>query len=138
LARAAKKNARAGTETPKETKPKTTRKKKSPVKKQEPEKNSYREHQLELQNLRAEMELQKMKFEIESLKKSKSNVPVKPMESIKEQPIVEKEKEPVVSEVKEINNPEPIKNSVPIQEVHKPIRKNLANKGNIWDMIRNS
>ena len=69
-ARAAKKNARAGTEP---TKPKKERKKKSPVKKEAPaENNKYREHQLELQNLRSQMELQKMKFEIESLKKNKS------------------------------------------------------------------
>ena len=136
-ARAAKKNARAGNAPPKETKPKATRKKKSPVK-QEPEKNSYREHQLELASLRQEMENQKLKFEIESLKKSKRKSPVKPLQSIKEEPIVEQEKQPVVTEIEKVDEPKPIENSVPIQEVPKPIRKNLANKGNIWDMIRNS
>ena len=138
-ARAAKKLARSGGEPPKETKPKKERKKKSPVKKQEPVENSkYREHQLELQNLRSEMELQKMKFEIESLKKNKSKAPIIPMQTIKEEPIIQKEKKPVVLEVKEVDNSEPINNSVPIQEAPKPIRKNLANSGNIWNMIRNS
>ena len=135
-AREAKKNARAPAKEP--AKPKATRKKKSPVKKVEPEKNSYREHQLELASLRQEMENQKLKFEIESLKKSKRKSPIEPLQSIKEEPIVEQEKQPVVTEITEVNHSEPIENSVPIQEVPKPIRKNLANKGNIWDMIRNS
>jgi len=140
LARAAKKNARSGNVPEKETKPKTTRKKKSPIKKVEAEKNSYREHQLELASLRQEMENQKLKFEIESLKKSKRKSPVKPMESIIEEPIVEKEKQPVVSKIEKVNEPEPIENSSPIPQIvkPKPIRKNLANKGCLWDMIRNS
>jgi len=139
LARAAKKNARAGNEPAKETKPKATRKKKSPVKKEAPaENNKYREHQLELQNLRSQMELQKMKFEIESLKKNKSKVPIIPLQTIIEEPVVQKEKKPVVSEVEKVNNPETVENSVPAPVAPKPIRKNLANKGNVWDMIRNS
>jgi len=139
-ARAAKKNARAGTEPAKETKPKATRKKKSPVKKEAPaENNKYREHQLELQNLRSQMELQKMKFEIESLKKNKSKPsPIIPMETIKEDSVVKQEKQPAIIEVKEVDNSEPINNSVPAPVAPKPIRKNLANKGNVWDMIRNS
>jgi len=113
-------------------------KKKSPIKKVEAEKNSYREHQLELASLRQEMENQKLKFEIESLKKSKRKSPVVPLQSIKEESVVQKEKQVVVSKIEKVNEPEPIENSVPVPEVHKPIRKNLANNGNIWDMIRNS
>ena len=148
LARAAKKNARSGTEPPKKNarapkkepaKPKKEKKKKSPIKKQEPEKNSYREHQLELASLRQEMENQRLKFEIESLKKNKSKpAPIVPMETIKEEPIVQKEKQQSVSKIEKVDEPKTVVNSVPVQEVPKPIRKNLANKGCLWQMIRNS
>ena len=135
-AREAKKNARAPAKEP--AKPKKEKKKKSPIKKQEPEKNSYREHQLELASLRQEMENQRLKFELESLKKNKSKSPIKPMETIIEEPIVQKEKQQSVSKIEKVDNSEPINNSVQVPEVPKPIRKNLANKGNIWQMIRNS
>jgi len=85
------------------------------------------------------MELQKMKFEIESLKKNKSKPsPVVPMETIKEEPVVKQEKQPIVSKIDEVDNSEPINNSVPAPIAPKPIRRNLANKGDIWNMIRNS
>ena len=48
---------------------------------------------------------------------------------------VKQEKKPVVSEVEKVDEPKAVVNSVPVP---KPIRKNLANKGNIWNMIRNS
>jgi len=138
-ARAAKKNARAGTSEPKETKPKATRKKKSPIKPSPSDNGAYQKKQHELADLRHQMEIQKLRNELDDLKKPrKSKAPIVPLQPIIEEPVVQKEKKPVVSEIKEVNNPEPIENSVPIQEAPKPIRKNLANKGNVWDMIRNS
>jgi len=139
LARAAKKNARAGTEPAKETKPKATRKKKSPVKPSPSDNGAYQKKQHELADLRHQMEIQKLRNELDDLKKPrKSKAPIVPLQTIIEEPVVQKEKKPVVSKIEEVDNSETINNSVPIQEAPKPIRRNLANRGNVWDMIRNS
>ena len=140
-ARAAKKNARAGTSEPKETKPKATRKKKSPIKPSPSDNGAYQKKQHELADLRHQMEIQKLRNELDDLKKPrKSKAPIIPLQSIIEEPVVQKEKTPVISEVDEVDEPKTINNSPPIQEVvkPKPIRRNLANKGDIWNMIRNS
>jgi len=138
-ARAAKKNARAGTSEPKETKPKATRKKKSPIKPSPSDNGAYQKKQHELADLRHQMEIQKLRNELDDLKKPrKSKAPIVPMETIKEDSVVEDKPKQSVSEIKEVNNSEPIENSPPIQETPKTIRRNLANKGDIWNMIRNS
>ena len=132
-ARDAKKNARAGQTTVPVAKPKKEKKTqvKTPVKQQAVDNtNKYREHQLELQNLRNELENQKLKFEIESLKKNKSKPIIEKLE-----PIIEDIK-PTMPKVDKIHNTEPIIDSIPIPP--KPIKKNLANRGDIWNIIKNS
>jgi len=132
-ARAAKKNARAGISEP-APKPKKERKKKSPIKPSPSDNGAYQKKQHELADLRHQMEMQQLRNQLDDLKRpKKSKAPIIPMQSVVEEPIVKNEPQQSISEVKEVDNPKTIVDNTP-----KPIRRNLANKGNIWEKIRNS
>ena len=104
--------------------------KKEPTKPTKPSKPTYREKQLEIQNLRDELEIQKLKNELESMRKSKAKDD-KMVEEIladpkpvKESPKVVVNETPKVDKVVEKAPPAP----------PKKITHSLAPK-NIWGMF---
>ena len=87
----------------------------------------YKKQQDELSNLRHQLEVNKLKTELENQSKSHRKIePANPpIDNPKiEEPIVEVEVQPPVNDIPPI--------------VPQKIRKNIAGGGNIWDKIRNS
>ena len=135
-ARAAKKNAKLkptendvgtieqGTDPVKKTR-------KPRAKKAEPN-IDYQKNQSEIVQLRHQLELQKLKHELQLERNTKSKPKVEPTNTVIDKPNAVVNKDPVVvAEVAPI-----VDYSPPVEK--KKIRKNIANSGNIWDMIRNS
>ena len=82
------------------------------------------------------MELQQLKNQLDDLKRPRKSKPiVEKFDTIEEEAVVVDNKKPPIVKVEEINQPKTVINSIPTK---KSIRKNIANGGNIWDMIRNS
>jgi hypothetical protein len=83
--------------------------------KAEPKNNKYRENQMELENLRQELEMQNLKNQLEDSRRSKK-------QTVEEPPMIVNEPDPIIQKV------EPI---VIKPEVKQPSRYSLAPK-NIW------
>ena len=82
------------------------------------------------------MEMQKLRNELDNLKRPKKlEQPIEKFDTIKEEAVVVNNKKPPVVEVEKVNQPKTVINTIPIK---KSIRKNIANGGNLWQMIRNS
>ncbi len=136
-AREAKKNAKKPinaepvSEKPVQEPVKKTRK---PRAKPTPKDDNYLRQQTELNDYRHQLELQKLKNELD-IARSRPNKTVAKVEP--SHTIIEEPKEVVVEDEPTIDEVEPIIQNTPTPPPQSRTR-NIANSGNIWDMIRNS
>jgi len=136
-AREAKKNAKKPinaepvSEKPVQEPVKKTRK---PRAKPTPKDDNYLRQQTELNDYRHQLELQKLKNELD-IARSRPNKTVAKVEP--SHTIIEEPKEVVVEDEPTIDEVEPIIQNTPTPPP-KSRTRNIANSGNIWDMIRNS
>lgn len=135
-ARLAKKNAKnpINSEPVSESPPVEKPKRKPRAKPTPKQDDDYVRKQAELNQMRHELELQKLKNELD-IARSRPNKTVPKVEPINEPKT--QSKEIVVEDEPTINEVEPPVNNTPTPPP-KSRTRNIANSGNIWDMIRNS
>ena len=134
-ARLAKKNAKKPVvEKPVVEKPVVEKPKRKPRAKPTPKDDNYLRQQTELNDYRHQLELQKLKNELDQAR-SRTNKTVPKVEPVDTS--VEEPKEIIVEDEPTVDNVERVVDNTPPPPPQSRTR-NIANSGNIWNMIRNS
>jgi len=123
-------NAEPVSESPVEEPVKKTRK---PRAKPTPKDDNYLRQQAELNEYRHQLELQKLKNELDDARSKKKSIP----KVVAVDPPVNEPKHVVVEDEPTVDKVEPIIQNTPTPPP-KSRTRNIANRGNIWDMIRRS
>tara|TARA_R110000823_G_scaffold307707_1_gene431021 strand:- start:237 stop:776 length:540 start_codon:yes stop_codon:yes gene_type:complete len=135
-ARLAKKNAKKPqvNAEPVVEKPVVEKPKRKPRAKPTPKDDNYLRQQTELNDYRHQLELQKLKNELDQAR-SRTNKTVAKVEPVDTS--VEEPKEIIVKDEPTVDNVERVVDNTPTPPPQSRTR-NIANSGNIWNMIRNS